>query len=586
MADSRSEQDKWKFKYLESLEELEKKEGDWRAADQLLRHGLSRIALISHGVDPTLDNHLKKLRKALKNSADVDIINETIEKISTYMKTLDEQRDASGMLPDPAAVLLQVVEAVNFPISIVAAVNSLKVRLAKPDAADHLKSLIDEFSRLVALAFYGDESGSVPVPQPVPAPAVEQTEEKLGWLQRVFKKDESRKQDQAEGREDKQPAVTVPRTSFESQAPIVTTSVINVEQVVKSHVATTDESVEDIFLEILESLGFPPNLSARVQQLKEQLTNGLTANSVKSMTESVVALVVDMRSALEKEKAELESFLQQLTQRLTELETMVGGVESHRLASLVGGRQLDAVVKAEVNDIEITVQTSTDLNHMKCAIQISLDNIREHLSEQREHEEAQQESLEDELKGLTQQLQKMEAESQLLKERLAKERIEALTDPLTGTPNRLAYEQRVAQEFARWQRYKHPLTMMVCDVDYFKKINDTYGHKAGDRALIAIVKTIEFHLRETDFLARVGGEEFVVLLTETTQEGAKSVAEKIRKSVELSEFVYQGQPVPVTISGGFAEFQPGDTVDEVYQRADKALYRAKNSGRNKFLTAT
>ncbi len=584
MADSKAEQDKWKFKYLESLEELEKKEGNWRAADQLLRHGLSRIALISRGVDPILDNHLEKLRKALKNSANVDIINEIIEKISTYMKTLDEQRDVGSTLPDPAAVLLQVVQAVNFPLSIVAAVSLLKVRLAKPDAADHLTALIDEFSRLVALAFYSEQPASEHLPLPVAAPEVEQTEEKRSWLQRVFNRDEGKKEHQAKSREDK-PYLAVPQTLLESYGSSVTPAPIDIEQMRKGRAATTDESVEDVFLEILESLGFPPNLSARVQQLKEQLTKGLDANSIKNMTESVVALVVDMRSALENEKAELESFLQQLTQRLTELEAMVGGVESHRLASLVGGRQLDAVVKAEVNDIETTVQTSTDLNHMKSAIQISLDNIREHLAEQREHEEAQQESLEDELNGLTLQLQRMEAESQLLKERLAKERIEALTDPLTGAPNRLAYEQRVAQEFARWQRYKHPFTMVVCDVDHFKKINDTYGHKAGDRALIAIVKTIEFHLRETDFLARVGGEEFVVLLAETTQEGAKSVAEKLRKSVELSEFVYQGQPVPVTISGGFAEFRPGDTVDEVYLRADKALYRAKNSGRNKFLAA-
>lgn len=576
MADKNSEQDKWKYKYLESLEELEKKERNWREADQLLRRGLSRIALISHGVDDNLDSQLKKLRTALQNSADVDIINEIVEKISAYMKTLDERRDGRAELPDPAAVLLQVVEAVNFPLSVVSAVSLLKVKLAKPDAANNLKPLIDEFVRLVAATFYGDEAGA----ESAVAPVAQQPEEKKGWLQRVFNREGSRNEKEDERREEIVPAAE-PVKVLASEMPA---TAARVEQVLVA-AASSDCAVEDVFLEILESLAFPPKFRPRVQQLKEQLTKGLSADGIKSMTESVVALVVDMRSALEHEKAELENFLQQLTQRLNELDAMVEGAESQRLASLTGGRQFDAVVKAEVNDIENTVQTSTDLNHMKGAIQVSLDKIRLHLAEQREQEEQRQQSLEEQLKSLTKQLQHMEGESQQLKQRLAKERIQALTDPLTGAPNRLAYEQRIAQEFARWQRYKHPLTMVVCDVDHFKKINDTYGHKAGDRALMAIVKTIQFHLRETDFLARVGGEEFVVLLTETTQGDAESVAEKLRKSVQLSEFVYQGQPVPVTISGGFAQFHPGDTVDEVYQRADRALYRAKHAGRNKFLPA-
>ena len=579
MADSRSEQDKWKFKYLESLEDFEKKEENWREADQLLRHGLSRMALISHGVDATLDNHLKKLRKALQNGADVDIISESVDKISNYMKILDEQRDISSKLPDPAAILLQVVDAINFPQSVAKDVTALKVRLVKRSVADHIQPLVDEFARLIALTFYGAESDAGIML------AENKVSEKQSWLQRVFSKDDKKDDGRGQSVGVKNDVLNVEQISSTYSSSSLTSS-SDIDPRVTIGAISVNKSVEDVFLEILESLGFPANFSERVQTLKEQLTKGLSLTAIKSMTESVVALVVDMRSALEREKAELEAFLQQLTQRLTELESMVSGVDSHRLSSLVGGRQLDEVVKAEVNDIENTVQTSTDIHQMKSAIQISLEKIRLHLAEQKSHEDLNQECIDSELKGLTQKLQKMEQESVQLKERLAKERIEALTDPLTGAPNRLAYERRVAQEFARWQRYRNPLTMIICDVDYFKKINDTYGHKAGDRALIAIVKTIEFHLRETDFIARVGGEEFIVLLAETTQDAAKSVADKLRKSVQMSEFVYQGQPVPVTISGGFSEFQQGDTVDAVYQRADRALYRAKNSGRNRFMEAT
>ncbi len=577
MADNSSEQDKWKYKYLESLEQLEKKERNWREADQLLRRGLGRIALISHGVDDHLDNQLKTLRTALQNNSDVDVINTLVEKIASYMKTLDEEREGHAELPNSAAVLLQVVLAVSFPLAMVSEVNLLKVRLARPDAAENLKPLIDEFMRLVTIAFYGDEATAVSAA----APTAQTPEEKKGWLQRLFNKNENR-ETLSEAAHKVSSSVTEPPLNA---APISITTTASIEQALAAATAT-ECVIEDVFLDILESLIFPPQFSAQVQQLKEQLTTGLSVDGIKRMTESVVALVVEMRGALEHEKEELENFLQQLTQRLHELDTMVKGAESDRLASLVGGRQFEAVVKAEVNDIENTVQNSSDLKHMKDVIQVSLDNIRQHLAEQHEQEEQHQESLESQLKSLTKQLQQVEGESQQLKLRLAKERIQALTDPLTGAPNRLAYEQRVVHEFARWQRYKHPFTLVVCDVDNFKKINDTYGHKAGDRALVAIVKTIQLQLRETDFLARVGGEEFVVLLTDTTQSDAEAVAEKLRKSVEMCEFVYQGKPVPVTISGGFAQFQSGDTVDEAYQRADKALYRAKHGGRNQFLSAS
>ena len=413
--------------------------------------------------------------------------------------TLDEKHKGRTALK-PAAVLLQVVETLDFPFSVAEPLSLLKAKLARPDASDNLKPLIDEFVRLVEDVFC---SGTI----------------------------------------------------------------------------------EDIFLGILESLVFPPKFSERAQQLKEELSRGLSATAIKNMTESVVTLMADMRSVQEHEKEGLEIFLQQLTQHLIDLDAMVEGTESQHFASQTGGRQLDAMIKAEVGDIENAVMSAVEISQMKRAIQGSLEKIHLHLVERSELEEQRQELLERQLRSLTKKLKQMEGESHQLRLRLVKELGQALIDPLTGVHNHLAFDQRAAQEFARWQRYKHPLTLMVCDVDHFKKINDTYGHKAGDRALVAIVKTIQFHLRETDFLARIGDKEFAVLLAETSAEDAKTVAEKLRMSVEESEFFYQGNPVPITISGGFSQFQPGDTVEAVHQRANLALNRAKHDGRNQFVVA-
>jgi diguanylate cyclase len=121
---------------------------------------------------------------------------------------------------------------------------------------------------------------------------------------------------------------------------------------------------------------------------------------------------------------------------------------------------------------------------------------------------------------------------------------------------------------------------MVCDVDLFKRINDAYGHLAGDKVLKIIANSLQRNLRSTDFIARFGGEEFVALMPETSTSEAKIVAEKMRINIEESPFNFKKEPVQITVSFGISEFAEGETAAEVFSRADKALYKAKENGRN------
>ena len=595
MTDDSQDQEKWKYKYLETLEDLEKKEQSWQLADQSLRRGLGRVALISQGIDDDLDRHLNKLRKALQEEAEAHVLEQVIEKISRYLKTLDEKREAEAgrEVLEPTEVLLQIIESINFSGDARSKASQLKKLFKKAEAPDQFDVLLGHFTKLIEESFYSGEAGQAssfnkPVSNTVTPDhsemesTAQQPQEKQGWFKRMFSGGGDSESEEIIDLDSSNAT-----TETQQQQPQNSSTIINKSDTINigSTTVASASGIEDVFLELLECLIFPSQFNKRAQQIKEELLKGLSTDNIKLMTENVVNLIVDIHGALEHEKEELEMFLQQLTQRLQELDAMVEGAETNRLASLTSGRQLDAMVSAQVNDIENVVQSANDLDNMKSSIKGSLKNIRQHFSEQREQEENRQKELEQQLKTLTKKLNSMEGESQNLKQRLAKEREQALTDPLTGAPNRLAYDKRIVQEFARWQRYDSPLTMIVCDVDHFKNINDTYGHKAGDRALIAIVKTIQQHLRETDFMARIGGEEFVVLLPETTIGDAQIASEKLRSSLEGCEFVFQGTPVSITMSGGLTQFQSGDTVDIVYQRADKALYRAKNSGRNQFLSA-
>ncbi|MFC0239936.1 sensor domain-containing diguanylate cyclase [Rhodopseudomonas telluris] len=154
----------------------------------------------------------------------------------------------------------------------------------------------------------------------------------------------------------------------------------------------------------------------------------------------------------------------------------------------------------------------------------------------------------------------------------------ASTDALTGVPNRLRFDERLQEEVARSERTGAPFSLVLLDIDRFKSINDVYGHPRGDQVLVQLAHTLKANVRQTDLLARWGGEEFVVLLIDTELAGAAEVAEKLRVLIAHTPFEQVGS---VTSSFGAAEFHPGDSPSGILARADQALYRAKVHGRNR-----
>ncbi len=160
---------------------------------------------------------------------------------------------------------------------------------------------------------------------------------------------------------------------------------------------------------------------------------------------------------------------------------------------------------------------------------------------------------------------------------------QAGTDALTGICNRRCFDGTAKKEVQRARRHKTPLSGMIFDIDWFKKVNDTYGHLAGDEVLKNLAQVALKNLREIDTLARVGGEEFAVLLPETDIEGALKVAQRIRKSIERSEIFFSEQIIKVTVSIGVSGLIPedGESFLTMFRRADEALYRAKREGRNR-----
>lgn len=164
----------------------------------------------------------------------------------------------------------------------------------------------------------------------------------------------------------------------------------------------------------------------------------------------------------------------------------------------------------------------------------------------------------------------------------------ATRDPLTSLPNRRTVMEQFEREVARSDRQTSgpkALGISVLDIDHFKRINDTYGHQAGDEILRKVSRTIEAAIRKSDYIGRIGGEEFLIIFPETTPEMTVPAAERIRRAVESLRFDALPEGYRVTVSQGVALHHAGESLESTFKRADEALYQAKNSGRNQVLAA-
>lgn len=180
-------------------------------------------------------------------------------------------------------------------------------------------------------------------------------------------------------------------------------------------------------------------------------------------------------------------------------------------------------------------------------------------------------------KRLRKKAEELERRNRELQDKMAEiERISNI-DLLTGVANRRKFEEELVREKSRADRYNHPLSLAIFDIDYFKRINDRYGHKVGDEVLKNLAGCVAQHIRDIDLFARWGGEEFVLIFPDVTLEGAFRAANKLRLLIGRQEMI---PGLRITCSFGVIDYCPGDELDDLFARVDNALYRAKNAGRN------
>ena len=336
--------------------------------------------------------------------------------------------------------------------------------------------------------------------------------------------------------------------------------------------------IEDTLLGLLDDLSLPERHRPHAEAMRERLQNGLNWYELLPILDDLATLMLAISDS---GQHEFEAYLQQLNERLEAFQSNLRAASDGHADSRSAAREMDTQIREQVDGLHSSMQDAADLEGLKHVLENHLEGLLGTMDLHRQQRDEREQEVAVRLQGLAERVAHMEQEAMGYREHLEEQRQKALIDPLTGLPNRAAWGERLEQEISQWQQHGNTLLLAMLDLDHFKRINDNYGHLAGDKVLKIIAGVLRKRLRGTDFIARFGGEEFVLLMPATVPATGLKLLEHLRASIEACPFHFKGEPVTITLSMGFTAFRTGEHSDLVLKRADQALYRAKHAGRNR-----
>ena len=341
-----------------------------------------------------------------------------------------------------------------------------------------------------------------------------------------------------------------------------------------------DERIRAVLARLLTELRPDHRLAEAIAIIDRELAVSMTQEQLPKLIERVGGLLVQRIHGLERAREELQVLLDQMLGQLDLLSRFVSGHDLDESDRRSSSETLNSQITGEVMALGSAVDNGTDLAVIRRQLRLRLDSISRHLQDFHAREEDRSRQARERTDQMRGRMEELEREARNLHASLADEKRLSLLDPLTRVPNRLAYEQRMVDELERWRRFSQPTCIATCDIDHFKRINDSYGHRAGDKVLQVVAECFATSVRSTDFVARYGGEEFVFIFPGSTPDDAMQLMNRIREKVSEVGFHFRGAPVSVTVSSGVTALRPDDGADDAFDRADKAMYQAKDSGRN------
>ncbi|MGK9066935.1 diguanylate cyclase [Stutzerimonas chloritidismutans] len=596
---------RWKEKYLSSLEQQERQEKRWETRLDLLRRSLVRSSFAVEGADPAVEQCMRELREILRDEVLDDRLAALVPRLErAVLDTERTKQDRLGQLTGALHRLVEQLLELPLPGEIRKPLKKFDRQLDDRAAQSReLPPLLDELGQLQQQALAaqdqaapasvglfgrlfgtrnqpeassGEPAGQASSPQPLGAPS------EPAPPQATL----SGPEPETVASEGSCPAVNepvdlTPVTPVDS--PLEDAShgddvIYTLPETPELAYSAVAERVETTLFSLLDGLQLPEHQQPQAQALRERIQRGLNWYELVPVLDDLAQL---MLAVADQGQREFENYLKLLNERLASMQQSLSSAREGHAQSQEAAQALDEELRQQVGGLQSSMLEAKDLPSLKQAVQARLDGLLETVDLYEQQRGEHEQRLAERLGTLVGRVASLEEAAVGMQQHLEEQRQKALQDPLTQLANRAAWDERLELELARQQRYGGNLLLAVLDVDHFKRINDSFGHLAGDRVLKIIANELRKRLRKTDFIARFGGEEFALLLPETPLEAGLQLLDNLRTGIQACPFHFKGARLEVTLSGGIADFRERDSADAVFERADKALYRAKGGGRNR-----
>lgn len=586
-------------KYLAAIEEQEQHQQLLETQIELLRRALVRVSLAAEGNDSELDKNLDKLRSQLRKQ-DPEKMQKVLNSLDVMLVSYDERHSQNqhkiySSVNELISSLKEMHHDKNALSRIRKLASSAKKLSSKPEI---LASLLSEIAILQGVLQSPSSSPAISAPSDTNSPEEGGVDENAGFFSRIFSRSNNENSNRVDD-DDFEPEDThrdsfnasisntlddgsdfhldndLPETPSAADPDNEAKRSANIREPEFSRISNR---VNEVLIDLLDNVEPGEVVAHKAHAARERINRGLNWFELVPTLEDIRDIVSDVYLTADNE---YKAYLSEVESELSNILATVGIVNEEISYASKEESLFEDTMESHLGALSQSMEISTEVAQLKQTVAEHLKTVGNVLSSKKVSRFGRDKKLIEKLAVMEKQVEIAKNEYHKAQTELEIAEAKALTDALTGLPNRQAYNERIHQEFSRWQRYNRPFSLMICDIDYFKRINDDFGHAAGDRVLQVLGKALPRHLRIVDFVARFGGEEFVVILPETDGNSAKIVAEKIRLAIEKIAFKFKDEAIEVTLSVGLTSYKEEDSIDSGFKRADKALYMAKEKGRNR-----
>lgn len=558
----------WRGKYLDLVDHQEAEAKQHQQDQTDLRRALLRVSLVADGMDSELDLVLAALREHLKAKVQKPLKNRLMVVEEALLAFENRKARNDDRLFDAIENICHCIQKIDIPRDVNTRIKKLLRGLkSRVERQDQHAVILEEMSTVLEIALRKADEPE----QSFLAKLLGGKDPKVSG---EVNADSSLPEQVDLGHQE---IVSATKPQQDSNQPSLDIKSGNAADELGLDQQLLAAKVSEVLKRLLDDIEPATCVEEKISNARSRIQRGLNWRDLVPTLEDIRDLFMQSHLAT---NDEFGRYLTQINQQLLDIQ----GIASSAAISISEEKKHQEIVQKEVDNELATlathVENATELEALKTSVNDHIEKIRSAVTSPPAQKSPDQAPLSDQIKNLLEQATILEQDAKRTKENLVEQKQKAQTDALTGLPNREAYNERSHHEYTRWLRYKNPLTMAIVDIDHFKKINDNFGHQAGDKVLQLVSKSLQQRLREVDFITRYGGEEFVILLVETTKENSIHVMNQIREGIAETPFHFKNSPVSITVSVGISEFIDNDNIDLVFARADKALYEAKNSGRN------